>query len=191
MQLFSLSQSVYYESKGEFLMDEMSLRAKDSFEEVLNTYKDMVYRLAFSRLKNSFDANDIMQEVFLKYIKADMTYNDEEHRKAWLIKITINATKTLISSAWFRRHISDEEIERTEGAEDETIRTLEDRSVVYSAVMELPIKYRTVVHLFYYEDLTVAKISNITGEKETTIKSQLHRAREMLKEKLKGVDFVV
>lgn len=172
-------------------MEQISLCAKDSFEQVLDIYKSMVYRLAFSRLKNSFDADDIMQEVFLKYVKANMTYNDEEHRKAWLIKTTINATKTLLTSSWFRRHVSDDELEAFEGEEDKNLKELEDKSTVYNAVSELPLKYRTVVHLFYYEDLPVQQIAQITGDKETTIKSQLHRARELLKEKLKGVDFVV
>ena len=71
-------------------MTELSLVTRESFDEVMRKYADMVYRLAYSRVGNTHDADDILQEVFLRYIKADKTYNDEEHRKAWLIKITIN-----------------------------------------------------------------------------------------------------
>ena len=70
-------------------MTELSLRTRESFDAVMRKYADMVYRLAYSRVGNTFDADDILQEVFLRYIRADKTYNDEEHRKSWLIRITI------------------------------------------------------------------------------------------------------
>ena len=166
-----------------------------SFEDVLHTYSDMVYRLAFSRVRNSFDANDITQEVFLKYIRAAKSYNDEEHRKAWLIKTTINASKTLVLSSWSRRRssaeLSDEGLGVTAVTKDKNLETIETKSVVLSAVMELPKKYRTVIHLFYYEDMSLTDISETTGLAVNTVKSQLHRARGLLKEHLDkmGVDF--
>ncbi|MDR2533075.1 MAG: sigma-70 family RNA polymerase sigma factor [Oscillospiraceae bacterium] len=169
---------------------ELSLCTKDSFEEVLRAYSDMVYRLAFSRVKNSFDANDVTQEVFLKYIRAEKNYNDEEHRKAWLIKTTVNTSKTLVLSSWNRRRSS---VEFTDEAlsgnamlavDDKNLKNIETKSVVLSAVMDLPKKYRTVIHLFYYEDMSLTDISETTGQTLNTIKSQLHRARNLLKEKL-------
>jgi len=175
----------------------LSLCTKDSFEEVLRAYSDMVYRLAFSRVKNSHDANDITQEVFLKYIRAEKTYNDEEHRKAWLIKTTVNTSKTLVLSSWNRRRssveLTDEGIASVAvaGAEDKNLKNMETKSVVLSAVMELPKKYRTVIHLFYYEDMALGDISEVTGQTLNTVKSQLHRARLLLKDSLgeMGVDF--
>ena len=83
-------------------MTELSLRTRESFDAVMRKYADMVYRLAYSRTGSTFDADDILQEVFLRYIRADKTYNDEEHRKAWLIRITINCTRSFASSAWNR-----------------------------------------------------------------------------------------
>ena len=74
-----------------------------SVEELLERYSSMVFRLAFSKTKNKNDAEDITQEVFLKYMKSNKQFNDEEHRKAWLLKVTINESKTLLMSAWFRR----------------------------------------------------------------------------------------
>ena len=88
-----------------------------------------------------------------------------------------NCSKTLLSSAWFRK---------TSPLEDTLTTELEEKSEVYYAVMDLPVKYRTVIHLYYYEDLSVSQISGLLKTKETTVKSQLHRARSLLKETLKG-----
>ncbi|MCL2637113.1 MAG: sigma-70 family RNA polymerase sigma factor [Oscillospiraceae bacterium] len=183
---------------------ELSLCTKGSFEEVLRLYSDMVYRLAFSRVKNSHDANDITQDVFLKYIRAEKTYNDEEHRKAWLIKTTLNTSKTLLLSSWNRRRSSAEFTDEGFGAgvsgagvsgtgagEDKSLKNIETKSVVLSAVMKLPKKYRTAIHLFYYEDMPLSEISAATGLSLNTVKSQLHRARLLLKDDLakEGVEF--
>jgi RNA polymerase sigma-70 factor (ECF subfamily) len=176
---------------------ELSLCTRDSFEDVLRHYSDMVYRLAFSRVKNSHDANDIMQEVFLKYIRAEKTYNDEEHRKAWLIKTTVNTSKTLVLSSWNRRRSSVEFTDEAlagsgvNAATDKNLQNTETKSVVLSAVMSLPKKYRTVIHLFYYEDMSLSDICETTGLAINTVKSQLHRARALLKEEFNkiGVDF--
>ncbi|MCL2697497.1 MAG: sigma-70 family RNA polymerase sigma factor [Oscillospiraceae bacterium] len=176
-------------------MKELSLCTKDSFEGVLRLYSDMVYRLAFSRVKNPHDASDITQDVFLKYIRAEKTYNDEEHRKAWLIKTTVNTSKTLVLSSWNRRRssseLSDDGLGVANVFEDKNLKNMETKSVVLSAVLNLPKKYRTVIHLFYYEDMSLSDISDATGLSLNTVKSQLHRARLMLKDDLarEGVDF--
>jgi RNA polymerase sigma-70 factor (ECF subfamily) len=173
----------------------LSLCTKDSFEDVLRLYSDMVYRLAFSRVKNSHDAGDITQDVFLKYIRAEKTYNDEEHRKAWLLKTTVNTSKTLVLSSWNRRRSSEEFSDDGLGVansyEDKNLKNMETKSVVLSAVMKLPKKYRTVIHLFYYEDMPLIGISETTGLSLNTVKSQLHRARALLKDDLakEGVEF--
>lgn len=177
-------------------MDAMTLKAVDSFEQAMEFYMPMVYRIAFARLGSADDAEDITQEVFLRYYKADMLYESEEHRKAWLIRCTINCTKTLFGSAWFRHRAADTGLENMTEEEqlqhDTTAEAAENalrRQSVLDAVMKLPEKYRTVIHLFYFEDMSVADISAATGIKETTVKSQLSRARDMLKPMLKEVDF--
>ncbi len=175
-------------------MDTMSLKTSESFEEVMKFYMPMVYRIAFSRLGSSHEAEDITQEVFLKYFRADVQYNDEEHRKAWLIRCAINCTKTLVTSAWYRHRASDEGLENMEEngdipGSDGDIEKIEQKNAVMSAVMKLPEKYRTVIHLFYFEDMSVSQISKATGIREATVKSQLSRARDMLKPMLKEVDF--
>ncbi len=171
-------------------MTELSLCTKESFEAVMRKYADMVYKLAYSRTGSTFDADDILQEVFLRYIRADKTYNDEEHRKAWLLRITINCTKSFLTSAW-NRHTDYEEPDPNVGAEDPALKAAETKSDVMKALMSLPEKYRTAIYLFYYEDLSVAQIAKTVGTSETNIKTRLSRGRELLKEKLEGVEFDV
>ena len=173
-------------------MCELSLRTRDSFDEVLKTYSNTVYRLAYSRVGNKPDADDILQDVFLRYIRADKVFNDEEHRKAWFIRVTLNCTKSHATSAWNRHRASDKALDYAE-RQDETddIGRLETKTAVYDAVLALAPKYRTVIHLFYYEEMSLTEISEALGLGENTVKSQLHRARNILKDKLKGVEFDV
>jgi len=165
-----------------------SLRAKDNFEAVFERYSDTVYRLAYSRVKNPHDASDVTQDVFLKYIRAEKTYNDEEHIKAWLIKTTINTSKALVLSSWSRKRSWEELADDDTVCDGKTAQNTETKSALLSAVMGLPKTYRTVIHLFYFEDLPLGDISEITGQSVNTVKSRLYRARNMLKETL-GDDF--
>ncbi len=160
-------------------MSNQSLRTNDCVDEVIEKYADMVYRLAFSRVKNKNDADDIFQEVFLRYIKNEREFETEEHRKAWLIRVTINCSNSFFSSAWIQKvvPIAETEPDPYEGPEELGL---------HEVLMELPVKYRTVLHLFYYEDLPINEIGRILKRKPATVKTQLMRARQMLKEKLKG-----
>ena len=157
-----------------------------SAETLIEKYSDMVYRVAFSRTQNVSDAQDITQDVFLKYIKytkAGNTFRDEEHCKAWLLKVAVNTGNTFVTSAWHRHRASLEDVGEAAAPEKE------DRSDVYDAVMAIPEKYRIVIHLFYYEELSIKQISMVLKMSETAVKSRLHRARELLKEKLKGAQY--
>lgn len=150
--------------------------------EYVEKYFDMVHRLALSQTRNQDYADDIVQDVFLRYIKTDTEFKSEEHVKAWLLRVTVNCTKSMFTSSWFKK---------TEELTDDLVFETEEHGDVYYATQDLPQKYRTVIHLFYYEDMPIAQIAEILNTKESTVKSQLHRAREMLKEKLKGeYDFV-
>ena len=149
----------------------------DTAEAVLGRYAAMVYRLAFARTGNRYDADDILQEVFLRYIRSKPAFAEEEHRKAWLIRTAINCSKSLLTSAWFRN---------TTPLDDTLLSEMKDHSEVYYAVLTLPVHYRTVVHLFYYEDYSVEDIARLLKSKPSTVKSQLHRARNLLREQLKG-----
>ena len=159
------------------------------FEQVMEFYMPMVYRIAFSRLKNREEAEDITQDVFLRYYKANPSFENEEHRKAWLIRCAVNRANTVAGSARFRHRASAQGLENTDDSESENAADLtaqsfeqaQRRSGVLDAVARLPEKYRVVIHLFYFEDMPIAQISRALGAKESTIKSQLSRARAMLK----------
>lgn len=152
------------------------LPSQDEIREVIKKYKNMVYKLALARTKNQADADDVFQEVFCRYFQNNMEFKSEEHKKAWLIRVTINCSNNIFSSAWFRNTV----------ALDENIEFNEEEREVYYRVLHLPLKYRTVIHLYYYENLSTTEISNILKIKESTIRSQLSRARNLLKDELKG-----
>lgn len=170
-------------------MDTLSLCATESFEEVMEFYMPMVYRIAFARLANRNDAEDVTQDVFLRYFRTGMTYNNEEHRKAWLIRCAVNCAKNTAGSAWNRHRATGEFLENTSDPDEEPaysdceeqFEKTERRLTIMNAVMKLPEKYRTVIHLFYFEDMSVSQISEATGSGESTVKSQLSRARKLLK----------
>lgn len=148
-------------------------------EELISKYADTIYRIAFSRLGNVHDSEDITQEVFIKYIKSDMTFEDEDHRRKWLIRVTVNAVNSLAKSAWRKRTAPLEE------ADAITVEDSSDALSIRQAMEKLPEKYRLPIHLFYYEDMTIHQIAEITDSPEGTVKSLLSRGRSKLKELLK------
>ena len=154
---------------------------KISAAEAFKKHSDMVYRLAVARVKNKYDADDILQEVFLRFIKAKDKVENEEHLKALLIRITINCSKSMLTSSWFKRT---EPLSESFSVSDEYSDTLD-------SVMRLPQKYRTVIHLHYYMGYSVDEIASILKTKPSTVKSQLHRARQKLKLDLEGVEINV
>ena len=158
-------------------------------EETIRKYSDMVYRLALAKTGNPHDAEDIMQEVFLKLVSSPKEFNDEEHRKAWLIRVTINTGLNLLTSAKRRKEAPMVEYETLELSDSDSLKDIENKAVVYPAVMALAEKYRVVIHLFYYEDMGILEICKTTGLGESTVKSRLRRARNILREKLKEVSF--
>lgn len=149
---------------------------------LFQTYADMVYRLAFLRTKSGADADDITQEVFIRCMRAQPEWNDASHQKAWFLTVTINCTNSLLSSAWRKR---------TTELRDTVLSEMEDHTDVYAAVLKLEEKYRTVVHLHYYEGYKVEEIAKMLHCSANTVKSHLFRARDMLRKQLKGVYFDV
>lgn len=158
-------------------MSENSLREKEEKREIVEKYFDMIYKLALSQTKNREHAEDVVQEVFLKYLKCEKDFESDEHIKAWLIRVAINCSRNVFSNSWTKKTVP---------LSEEIVFNTEEKSDVYYAALELPPKYKAVIHLFYYEDLSVAQIAKYLGLKESTVKSQLSRGREMLREKLKG-----
>lgn len=153
---------------------------KDYISDLLDKYGDMVLRIAYTYLKNRADAEDIVQDVFLRIIDKKPSFNDENHEKSWLIRVTINMCKNKVNMFWNKNKCSIDDVQ--EFAVNDKYNT--DTSV-FQAVIALGEKYRVVVYMYYYEGYSTPEIANVIGKSETTIRSLLHRARNKLKDMLK------
>lgn len=158
-------------------------------EEAIDRYADMVYRLALLRVKNQTDAEDIFQEVFIRLVKHIYKLQSWDHVKAWLITVTTNCAKKHFEQYWNKNVSCMEETQEIQVVET-GYESAEGDGTVLTAVKSLPEKYRIAIHLFYFEELSVTEIAKATKQKESTVKSQLFRAREMLKEMLEGEVFL-
>lgn len=146
-------------------------------EEVLDKYSDMVYRIAITRCGTIENAEDVYQDVFMKFSERMPVFDNEEHEKAWFIRVTLNLSKNIKISAWNQRVVTlDENIQ---------FETKEEANV-FSAVCELPKNYKTVIYLMYYEGYKVKEIAKLISRSEGTVKTWLFRAREILKKILEG-----
>ena len=136
-----------------------------------------VYRLAYARTGSRADAEDVMQEVFLRLVKAGPDFDNEEHAKAWLLRVASNCANDLFRLPWRRREEPlDENLSAPERPEEGS---------VTQAVLSLPARYRIPIHLYYYEGYSVAEIARILGRSEGTVKSRLFRARDLLRNQLR------
>lgn len=156
------------------------MRSEQEANRAIEQYGDMVRRLCMMHLKNDADTEDIFQNVFLKYVLSSVEFESEEHEKAWLIRVTINACKDLLKS-FFRSRTTSLDILMEQPAE-----LLPDHREVLEAVLSLPQKYRDVVYLYYYEEYTAPEISKILGKNVNTVYTLLTRSKQMLREKLGG-----
>ncbi len=159
------------------------MRSEQEANRALDLYSDTVRRICMIHLKNYADTEDIFQTVFLKYVLSSTVFKNEEHEKAWFIRVTINACKDLLKSFFRSRTVPlDESMSQSDSF------TQEDHEVL-EAVLSLPKKYRNVVYLHYYEGYTAPQISSITGKNVNTIYTLLTRSRQLLKERLGGDDY--
>jgi RNA polymerase sigma-70 factor (ECF subfamily) len=148
-------------------------------QDLMNMYKNNVYAAAFSICKNASDAEDVVQDTFLQYYMTHINFDNEQHIRAWLLRVAINKAKNIQSSFWHRNGMPlDDFIETLSFETPETKELFEE-------VMKLPEKYRVVVHLFYYEDYSIKEIAKILRTTESNIKVRLSRGRVKLKDALK------
>lgn len=153
-------------------------------EDALGRYGDSILRLAYSYLHNMSDAEDILQETLIKYMEADRKFESDVHKKAWLLRVATNLSKNKID---YNRIRQTDELEDTLVMEER-----EDLSFVWDAVKKLPEKYREVIHLFYYEGYQTKEISKILSRNESSVRSDLKRGRERLKDVLReAYDFEI
>ncbi len=153
------------------------LNKEKYLKKMIEKYSNMIYRLAMARTGNRDMSDDIYQEVFLRLAKKLPQFENEEHEKAWLIRVTINCSKNMMNSG-FLRH-------RAELDENLTFETPE-RHEIYYAVQKLSLKYKTVIHLYYYENYSIKEISKILRVNENTVKTRLARARKELEKSVGG-----
>lgn len=152
------------------------------YNSYIEKYLKMVYRISFHYFGNREDAEDVAQDVFVKFYASNINLKSEEEIKAWLIRVTTNICHNYFRNPFRKRktEIDEKELENiigTSSSEQEIV----NRRVVLDAVMSLPEHYRIIVYLFYYEEYSIGQISNILKIKETTIQTRLSRARVKLK----------
>lgn len=156
------------------------MRSEEDINRAIGQYADMVKRICVLHLKNHADTEDIFQTVFLKYALHTSAFQSEEHEKAWLIRVTLNACRDLLRSFFRSRTVPLEEIARQAAAADE------ESQDVLRAVLQLPEKYRRAIYLHYYEGYTAPQIGRLLGKNTNTVYTLLTRGRQLLKQELGG-----
>jgi RNA polymerase sigma-70 factor (ECF subfamily) len=162
------------------IVPEMGVMVVDSseFNRIVDKFADVVFRSALSFCGNKSDAEDITQNAFIKLLKSNVDFENDDHIRKWLIRVTANESKSLWRSFWSKKVISFQDLDY-EPAYIES-----DKNEVFTEVMKLPEKYRTVLHLYYYEGYQCGEIASVLGISESNVQTRLMRARNMLKEKL-------
>ena len=158
-------------------MSNQSNRPVDLTEESVKRNEDKLYRAAIAIIGGKAEAEDIVQDVFLKLFEKHPNFESTEHETAWLIRVTVNLCKSRLRSHWWKKTVP--------LLDSYPAKTNEKQSLM-ETVLSLPAKYRIVVHLFYYEGYSTKEIAGIMGRKESTVREQLTRARRMLKKFLEG-----
>lgn len=146
---------------------------------LLDQYGEHILRLAYSYLHNQSDAEDILQDTLIQYLRTAPVLESPAHEKAWLLRVAGNLSKNLLRAQGYRQA---DQLEETLVAQER-----EDLSYVWDAVKALPVPYREAIHLFYYEGYSTAQIAQILDQKESTVRSRLKRGREKLKPLLEEV----
>lgn len=156
-------------------------RAGGEMEKLIDRYQNMVYGLALARTGSPADADDVFQEVFLACFQSGKIFRSEEHRKAWLLRTTVNISRRVTASTWRRKTVPLSE------REDAPVLFREpEENLVWEAVRGLDEAYRLPVYLFYFQELSTAEIAKALSLRPGTVRMRLSRGRDMLREALKG-----
>jgi len=156
------------------------MRSEQEVNAAIERHSDTIRRLCMIHLKNYADTEDIFQNVFLKYVLSSVSFESEEHERAWFIRVTINACRDLLKSFVRSRTVPIDEIV------EQAAEMPPDNREVLEAVLALPAKYKDVIYLHYYEGYTAPEIGRILGKNVNTVYTYLARAKQMLKGSLKG-----
>ncbi|MGF6354915.1 RNA polymerase sigma factor (sigma-70 family) [Paenibacillus sp. 4624] len=160
-------------------MQQTTSQPSDEVMNIYDTYADTLFRIAMVHLGRREDAEEATQDTFIKWMEKAPAFNDAEHQKAWMIRVITNHCKSLLRKGWRKREV------KLEAVEPITLDNSEDRALI-ELVLSLPVKYRSVVHLYYYEDYGIRDISKILEISESAVKMRLQRGRQLLKLELEG-----
>ena len=153
------------------------------YQRLADQYIDMVYRVALNGCKNKYDADDVVQNTFIKLLKCKKQFEDDEHVRNWLLRVAVNECNSIWNSSWRKKVVSLEE-----SREEEPAFSTSEKSELYDLVMKLSPKYRQVVYLYYYEEFSVKEVAEVLRISETAVQTRLQRARQKLKIQLGGME---
>ncbi len=146
------------------------------FQKIYDRYKSMLYKIAYTYVKNQADTEDILQEVFIKYLYSASGFASDEHEKRWFIRVTVNLCKNHLTAFWNRNRC---EMPEREAA---FLSRMDDGSREFlEEVLNLPDKCKAPIYLHYYEGYSCREISEILHVKESTVKMRMKKGRELLK----------
>ena len=157
----------------------MSNKPQDDRDRIVELYADMVWRIALSRTRREDAAEEVFQEVFLRLFQKERTFNEEEHRKAWLIRATLVCCRSYLTASFKNTTLSLEEV-------GDCIALPEEKSVLFEAMLRLPAKYRIPIQLYYIEGMESDQCAKAMGIRPGTFRVRLSRGRNLLREILKG-----
>ncbi len=148
---------------------------REPVEDLIRQHQKHLFAAAFNVCQNASDADDVVQDTFLKYYLSKKEFESSEHIKAWLLRVAINKAKDLTRRLWRHNLVSFEGLGETPAAKER------DEQWLFTEVMHLPEKYRIVLHLFYYEEYSVHEIAQVLKVSESNVKTRLSRGRRLLK----------
>ena len=162
-------------------MDHQPLRAGGELTEIIDRYQSTVYGLALAKTGSRADADDVFQEVFLAYFQSGKTFRDEEHRKAWLLRTTLNQCRRVTQSSWRKKTVPLSEQEDAPAAF-----STPEENAVWQALSGLEEGYRLPLYLFYFQGLSTREIARVLSLGQGAVRMRLSRGREQLRQALKG-----
>ena len=152
---------------------------REEFSALAEKYMDLVWRVALNCVGHPADADDVTQNVMLRAFRSAPELEGEEHARRWLIRVTVNESRRLLTAPWRRRAVPFEELEAILPAPDQS-----EQGELLSRVLSLPPKYRLPLYLYYYEGCSVEEVGRLIRRKTSTVQTQLARGRERLKKLL-------
>ena len=167
------------------------MKAEETLERLMEQYGNTILRMCYLYLRDYHLAEDATQDVFLKVMHSYDTFENKSSEKAWLTRITINVCKNILRNTWFRfpKCVFDHSLEHMEQRDfsDKII----EKSMITNAILNLNVKDREVLILYYYQELSIREIAILLGKKENTITQRLNRARQRLKKTLMEAEYNV